>query len=348
MAKKFSFEHLSDTEFEEYCFELIKELDFINVDWRKGTGKSTSPSDSGRDIEAEKIIVDFDGETRTEKWFFECKHHTAGVSPDKIQGALSWATAERPEKLAILCSNFLSNPCKDYLKRYVGENKPNFKIKKWELKELEELSIGKINLLNKYKLSDGLDFLNLMHPLHIKYSSKPHANTLEYFFSILDTYDDKKREEIIQWTYPFFIDPRYREPLTGKETMVELQIDETNYDVLKEKCYKLSEIVPSLFIVKSLVNLMLEWTFDFGDKTRLDTLLKNHQSFLEFIKEELDKKEVEEKTLKKLIKITEDKIIELPNQIEHYYSLYVDFCENVLAKLMEEDIMNKIKDIGVE
>ncbi len=117
MGGKFSFNHLSDTEFEEYCFDLIKKLGFRNVDWRKGTGKSTSPSDKGRDIEAEKIIDEY-GEIAIEKWFFDCKHQIAGVPPDKILGALSWAVAERPDKLIIMCSNFLSNSCKEYLDKY--------------------------------------------------------------------------------------------------------------------------------------------------------------------------------------------------------------------------------------
>lgn len=153
--KKFSFDHLTDVQFEEYCFDLIKALGFTNVDWRKGTGKSTSPADSGRDIEAEKIHRDFDGETTMEKWFFDCKKHKRGVSADKLQGSLSWATAERPDKLVFMCSNFLSNPCKDYLEKYEKGNRPTFKIKVWELPTLEEFTFGKNQILFKFKLSDG-------------------------------------------------------------------------------------------------------------------------------------------------------------------------------------------------
>src|SRR5690242_15324994 len=47
------YDDLTDTEFEEFCFELMKELGFVNVDWRKGTGLNASPSDNGRDIVAE-------------------------------------------------------------------------------------------------------------------------------------------------------------------------------------------------------------------------------------------------------------------------------------------------------
>lgn len=340
MGEKFSFDHLSATDFEEYCFDLIKKLGFKNVDWRKGTGKSTSPSDEGRDIEADKIIDEY-GEITIEKWFFDCKHHIAGVPPEKIQGALSWAFAERPDKLVIICSNFLSNPCKEYLKKYIQENKPPFKIKIWERTDLEGLSIGKNEVLNKYKLSDGLDFLNLINPLHIKYVTRPYQNTLDYLFSVLDKYDDKKREEIIQFTYMPFIAPRFKESITGKEKLRDLQIDETSYDTLKEKCQDLSQFLPESFIVNSLVNLILKWTFQFGDKTNLETIIENNQDMVNFLEEEVSKGKRDETTLREIIKKTKNHIGTLSQKTEYWYNLYNDFCENVLARLVEEDIMVK-------
>ena len=34
------FDQLTATDFEEFCFDLLAEVGFINVDWRKGTPKS--------------------------------------------------------------------------------------------------------------------------------------------------------------------------------------------------------------------------------------------------------------------------------------------------------------------
>jgi hypothetical protein len=48
-----SFEALDATEFEQFCFDLLQELGFVNVDWRKGTGLRSSPADRGRDIVAQ-------------------------------------------------------------------------------------------------------------------------------------------------------------------------------------------------------------------------------------------------------------------------------------------------------
>jgi hypothetical protein len=56
-----SFAHLSETEFEEFAFDLLHALKFVNVDWRKGTPKKSSPSDSGRDIVAQQLREDVDG-----------------------------------------------------------------------------------------------------------------------------------------------------------------------------------------------------------------------------------------------------------------------------------------------
>ena len=39
MANTLSFEHLDATQFEEFCSDLLHELKFVNIDWRKGTGK---------------------------------------------------------------------------------------------------------------------------------------------------------------------------------------------------------------------------------------------------------------------------------------------------------------------
>jgi len=339
MNKKFSFDHLTDTEFEEFCFELLKEMKFNKVSWRKGTGKSTSPADSGRDIEANFIIKEIDGEARTEKWFFECKQHTAGVSPTKIQGALAWASAKRPDKLVIICSNFLSNRCKDYIEEYERENKPFFKIKVWELKDLEDLAYGKIKLLNKYKLSNGMEFLDFMHPLHLKYVSKPTANTLNYFFDVLDKYDSKKREKFLEWAYAFFMKSSFKKSISGNETIGDLKNEHPDYITFKKYCYTLDESVAPFFLVKSIVNLMLEWIFQFGDKSQLDVVLKQNELLLEYMHKKSKSTKKDSNSYKGIIQLTEKIIEKLPEQTKEYYELYVDFCENVLARLMEEEVI---------
>lgn len=150
--REFSLDHLTATEFEEYCYDLLSMLGIVKLDWRKGTGLSSSPSDRGRDIEGVRMLTDIDSEIYHETWFVECKHYKQGVPPDAIQGALSWATSKRPHTLLIIASNFLSNATKDYLADYKRENKPCFRMKYWEKPNLEGLSLSKPALLIKYGL----------------------------------------------------------------------------------------------------------------------------------------------------------------------------------------------------
>lgn len=158
--QSFSLDHLTDTQFEEFCYDLLAELGFTNMSWRKGTGLPSSPADRGRDIECQLIREDVDGDTYLETWFVECKHYKQGVPPDALQGALSWATSERPDKLLIIASNFLSNPTKDFLRSYQQNTRPHFKIKCWELPRLEKLSLDKLNLLKKYEIFAHLSDAN--------------------------------------------------------------------------------------------------------------------------------------------------------------------------------------------
>ena len=79
---------MDETEFEEFCFRLLRELGFVNLDWRKGTGHASSPSDSGRDIVAQLPKEDVGGRQYHETWFVDCKHQISGVPPAKVSAAL--------------------------------------------------------------------------------------------------------------------------------------------------------------------------------------------------------------------------------------------------------------------
>jgi len=147
------FDGFDATDFEEFCFQLLDGLDgFHNVDWRKGTPKQASPADRGRDIVADVDRIDVDGSRHVEKWFVDCKHHKKGVPPEAVQGLLAWANAERPHVALVIAWGFLSNPCKDYLKRYQENNRPPFRIKYWERPILERLARGNTELLERFLL----------------------------------------------------------------------------------------------------------------------------------------------------------------------------------------------------
>ncbi|MFJ9162008.1 restriction endonuclease [Streptomyces griseoviridis] len=144
------YDDMTDTEFEEFCFELMRELGFVNVDWRKGTGLRASPADNGRDIVAERQVEEFDGSVHFERWFVDCKKYTKGVPPDKITGLLAWATAERANVALVIASSFLSNPCKEFIKTYELNNRPPFRVKYWERPQLSKLLEGRDDFVARY------------------------------------------------------------------------------------------------------------------------------------------------------------------------------------------------------
>jgi hypothetical protein len=131
---------LNETEFEEFCSTDLGEVGFVNLDWRKGTGKASSPADSGRDIIGQRQITnELDGSVLLETWCIDCKHYKRGVPPDRIAGILTWAAVERPDVAPIIASNYLSNPRKDWIKRTVEQNRPPFRIIYWERPLLERI-----------------------------------------------------------------------------------------------------------------------------------------------------------------------------------------------------------------
>jgi hypothetical protein len=148
---RLAFERWDETDFEEFCFQLLDGLDgFSNVDWRRGTPKRASPADRGRDIVVEVERIDVDQSKHVETWFVDCKHYSKGVPPEALQGLLAWANAERPDVALVIASGFLSNAAKDYVSDYELNNRPPFRIKYWERPILDKLTRGNRELLDRF------------------------------------------------------------------------------------------------------------------------------------------------------------------------------------------------------
>lgn len=149
---KLPLEKLKPTEFEQFSYDLLDSIGFVNLDWRKGTNLSSSPADQGRDIVGQLIKTDIDSSKSIETWFIECKHHKKAVPPTQLQNLLSWAEAENPHTALFIISGHLSNPAKEYLEKYKRNRKPPFNIKVWEKPAIEKLCRNKKSLLRKYDL----------------------------------------------------------------------------------------------------------------------------------------------------------------------------------------------------
>jgi Restriction endonuclease len=145
------FDGLSPTEFEEFCFDLLCETGFTNVDWRKGTSMDASPADRGRDIVAQVQREDVDGHQYVESWFVDCKHYKRGVPPEALQGALTWAQADRPSTVLFVASGYLSNGAKDWIANYLTHNPP-FRIRVWELPQIRRLLANRLDLAFRHNV----------------------------------------------------------------------------------------------------------------------------------------------------------------------------------------------------
>lgn len=354
MEENFSFNHLDETEFESFCCDLLDELGFVNINWRKGTGKSSSPSDGGRDIECELEVEDIDGEKDLEKWFVECKHYEKGVPFKDIQGILAASISKKPDKVLIIASNFFSNPAKNDLKDYIKENKPSFKIKIWENPDLKKLALNKRNLLRKYKITNSdFSFLNLMHPAHIEYVKDHPTITLNYFFIILDNLDPEKRDKILEMTYYAVIKHLYKDPITGKDIDSSNIQSKISYEQFKIKTYYLSRHVEEYFLLFSIVSFTLSFLFKLGDKTsnKSDESFRSLVEFTEKIKSKeivfddaefkkmgIDPNDVEGSCDKRIESIRKD-MCNIPSRQEEGYELYIYFCDKVVNEMFKRDLL---------
>jgi len=140
------FDGLSSTAFEEFCVDLMGDVGFLNVDWRKGTPKHTSPADRGRDIVAQLPRADVDGHQYLETWFADCKHYERGVPPDALQGTIAWAQAERPSAVLFIASGYFTNGAKDWIAQYEANTHPPFRIRTWEMPQLRRMIAGHMDV----------------------------------------------------------------------------------------------------------------------------------------------------------------------------------------------------------
>ena len=337
---------MTEAEFEELCYDLLVKLGFKNINWRKGTGKTGNTSDSGRDIEATLIINDIDNTIYEEKWYIECKHYLNGISADKIVNAITWASAEKVDKLLIISSNFLSNSCKQYIEK-IKTTIP-FKIKVWENKELETMLNSHIDLLHKYRINKNFSAFEIMNPYHISYITCLQNNTLEYFLNILKKIDGQKREEIFELTYSFFADSYgTREIAENVKSSRKMKSRKIYKDFVK-KCKENLKTTSDIYLVNSIVNVTLQILFNKGNINNIENVLESRKEFLANILsiglKDMSKKEIEENikndenamALIEFFEITADK---LPEQIKKDYELYNYFCNNVVAELLKEDYL---------
>jgi len=193
---RLTFDRIDATEFEEFCLEVLRDVGFINLDWRKGTARSSSPADSGRDIVGYLERTDVDRTKHQEKWFIDCKHHKGGVPVRELHNLLAWAEAERPDVALFIVSGFLTNSAKDYVQNFKRNNRPPFKIKYWERPTIEELTRGRREFLQAF----GLLKVNMRSEQAVIRAEREIFDRVWYYRRLVSISNAKHRgEDIRKW-----------------------------------------------------------------------------------------------------------------------------------------------------
>jgi hypothetical protein len=143
-AADIDFQRLTDSAFEEMCFDLLLRRGYEGLVWRK------AGADSGRDIQGRLRVNHTLVGPYDELWFIECKRFGRGVGPEELQTKIAWADAERPDHLLFFVSSHLTNGCREWLNKIRGQ-KP-YRIHVVEGKPLIDVLLQHQELLERYCL----------------------------------------------------------------------------------------------------------------------------------------------------------------------------------------------------
>lgn len=343
-----TFDNLTDVEFEELCYDFLYELGMQDVSWRKGTGKSSSPADNGRDIECDYCRYDsMFQRIEKEHWFVECKHYAGGVPFDKLQSGLSWASAENPDRLIILASNFLSNPCKTALNNYIRNNAPRFKIEIWERPYIERKIKMYPQLLKKYNIEYRDTFLDELNPVHIAYMKATPYNALDQLFIAMGKFDYQDLNEICSICMISY----------GYENgNIKCSSNADCVAIIKDKIKSVAKVTSEQFAVQSFIYTVLYMLlpnidcadadyFVLENEKAIQHSLKNKESIISRMKEICPNEDAEYVTDKFIIDTFHRESEEIKDVVDKTKKWYNEFCDIVLDYLInhnyEEIILNK-------
>jgi Restriction endonuclease len=336
----FRFDHLSPTEFEEFCYDLLSALGATKLNWRKGTALASSPADRGRDIECEFMMPEVGGEHRVERWFVECKHHKTGVPPQKISAALSWAAANKPDCLLLIASGFFSNPCKDLIEKNRQNNPGGFRIKLWERKDCERHALAVPQILRKNKLFEKPDVLRDIHPAHAYYLRWPQYNTLGYLFEILERVGPERFPNTLGFAYSAIINPSFKQPTDSEQTFGELLTKTISYSEFRRKCLEVSDLIDQGFLVQGIMCYALSAGYHLADENDVARQVESWQNWLVVYAAGVEAGTHTKEDYERFRHKATSHITRLPELLAQSKVEYREFCESVVAPLLlEEDTM---------
>ena len=218
-------------------------------------------------------------------------------------------------------------------------NRPAFRVKVWERKDLEQFASSRPALANRYKLQLP-DLALSVHPAHLQYMLSPSFNSLDYFFETLDSLDAGIRDQLLGFSFFSVINPRFKEAATGNEMLKDLMVDAVDYNSFRARCHELaSQGVGAEFLVYAIVCETLAWARDFGDPSKVDAVIGWHRRAIAYCSKQLltEKHPQRRATFESMIVRSRESIDTAPAQQRTWASYYKNFCESVLPRLRLED-----------
>ncbi|SEL23650.1 restriction endonuclease [Parapedobacter koreensis] len=167
-------------QFEELCFDLLMKCQFHSLVWRQGG------ADSGRDIEcvhptSNPLIGPYD-----EKWFVECKHHTAGVSVNDIADKVAWAEAEKGvEHFMLITSSYVTVPAREWLYKK-QESTSRLKIHWIEGKQLTKQLLSFPDVVLRYFVDDYTKLVKELYRQWVFHDILPEPKALYKLYKDFD------------------------------------------------------------------------------------------------------------------------------------------------------------------
>lgn len=180
------FTKITPKAFENLCYDLLVNYNFHNLIWRDGG------SDNGRDIEGNSNYLN-PFNSIEQKWFFECKHYSAGVPPADLNSKITWADAEQPNFLVFFVSSYITTSARTWLEKMTKLK--NYKILLVEGPDLKNRIVQYSDLVERYFSANNYEKLfKDMKDYEIKFNIKPSYEILKEIIENIDLYKLDKED----------------------------------------------------------------------------------------------------------------------------------------------------------
>jgi len=137
------FSDITPEDFENLVFQLLEEMGFSNIQWRKG-GPGNSATDGGRDLEATFWSIQPAGSHELTYWI-EVKYRTNSLERVQVQATINNAAADVTlDNLIIVTNSTITNPTLDWISTFQsGHQRP--RISTWQGHDLDVNCSRKLN-----------------------------------------------------------------------------------------------------------------------------------------------------------------------------------------------------------